>query len=63
MSVRELHNTMVITPEEVVLKEARDEENNTIISDYIPRNILPPQLKKLYVCDRVQASLRNKSSE
>ena len=33
VSVRELHNSMVIHPEEGGLKEERDEGNNVIISD------------------------------
>ena len=46
---RELHNIMVSTPEEGGLKEAGDEDNNIIISDYTLRSILPPQLNKMYV--------------
>ena len=33
VSVRELHNNTVSPPEEGVMKEARDEDNNIIISD------------------------------
>ena len=47
VSVRELHNIMVSPPEEVVLKEARDEGNNIIISDSTLLNILPPQIKNM----------------
>ena len=45
--VRELHNSIVVTPGEGALKEARDADNNIIISDSTLRNILPPQLKKM----------------
>ena len=38
---------MVNPTEEGGLKEARDAENNTIISDSTFRNILPPQMKKM----------------
>ena len=45
VSAQELHNKMVSTLEEGGLKEARDEENNIIISNYTLCNILPPKLK------------------
>ena len=45
--VRELHNSMVSPPEEGGLKEARDEENNIIISDSTLQNIISPQLKNM----------------
>ena len=38
---------MVSPPEEGVLKDTRDEENNIIISDSTKQNILPPQLKNM----------------
>ena len=47
VSVRELNNIMAIPPEEGVLKEAREEEDNIIISDSTLRNILPPQLNNM----------------
>ena len=47
VSVRELHNSMVSPPEEGLLKEARDEDNNIIIGYSTLRNILPPQLKNM----------------
>ena len=47
VSVRKLHNSMASTPEEGGLKEARDAENNIIISDSNLRNILPTQLKNI----------------
>ena len=47
VSVREIHNSMVSRPEVDGLKEARDEENNIIISDSTLRNIIPPQHKNL----------------
>ena len=43
VSVRELHNSMVIPPEEGGLKEERDEYKNIIISYSTLHNILPPQ--------------------
>ena len=47
VSVRELHNSMVIPPEEGELKEAIDTDNNFIISDSILCRILPPPKKKM----------------
>ena len=47
MFIQELHNSMVIKPEEGGLKEARYKENNFIISDSTLRNILPTQLKNM----------------
>ena len=47
VSAREIHNSMVIPPEECVLKKARDKENNIIISYSTLHNILPPQLKNM----------------
>ena len=47
VSVIELHNIMVISPEEGVIKEARDADNNIIISDSTLRNFLPPILKNM----------------
>ena len=38
--LRELHNSMIIQPEESRLKEERDAENNIIISDSTLLNIL-----------------------
>ena len=49
VSVRELHNIIVINPEEGGLKEAGYADNNIIIRDYTLRSILPPQLNKMYV--------------
>ena len=47
VSVIEVHNIIVIPTEESRLNEARDADNNIIISDSNSRNILPPQLKKM----------------
>ena len=47
VSVRELHNIMIIPHEEGVIKEARDAEDEIIMSDSILRNILAHQLKKI----------------
>ena len=41
-------NRIVIPPEEGGLKEARDEENNIIISNSTLGNIMTPQVKKMY---------------
>ena len=46
LSVIELHNILVSDPNDGGLKEARDDENNIIISDSTLRSLLPPQLKK-----------------
>ena len=45
--VWELHNSMAITPEEGGLKEARDADNNIIISDFTLYSIIPPNLNKM----------------
>ena len=47
VSARELHNSMVIPPEDGVIKEARDADNNIIISDSTLLSIVPAQLKKM----------------
>ena len=47
VSVRELHNSTVIPPEEGGLKEARYADNNTIIAASTLRNILPTQIKNM----------------
>ena len=43
VSVREIHNSLVIEPVDGGLKEARDAENNIIISDSTLCSLLPPQ--------------------
>ena len=45
VSVRELHNSLVSDPVDGGIKEARDAENNIIISEYILRSLLPPKFK------------------
>ena len=47
VSTRELHNSMVSPPEEFVIKEAIDVDNNVIINDSTLQSILPPQIKKI----------------
>ena len=47
VSVREIHNSLVIEPVDGGLKEARDAENNIIISDSTLCSLLPPQIKKI----------------
>ena len=50
VSVRELHNSLVIDPNDGGPKDARDEDGKIIISDSKLRSLLPPQFKKnLYV--------------
>ena len=47
VSARELHNSLVGYPEDGGIKEARDTDNNIIISDSTLRSLLPPQLKQV----------------
>ena len=47
VSVRELHNILVIDPNYGGLKDARDEDDNIIISDSTLHSLLPPQLKQM----------------
>ena len=47
VSAQKLHNSMVSTPEEGLLKEAIDVDNNIIISDSALCKILPPQINKM----------------
>ena len=47
VSVQELHNIMVIPPEEGGLNEARYADNNIIISDSTLLSINPPQLNNM----------------
>ena len=44
VSVRELHNKLVSATKDCGLKEARDEDDNIIISDSTLSSLLPPQL-------------------
>ena len=46
VSVIELHNSLVSDPNDGGIKDARDEENNIIISDSTLRSLLLPQLNK-----------------
>ena len=45
VSVIELHKKLVSNADNVGLKEARDENDNIIISDFTLRSLLPTQLK------------------
>ena len=45
VSVIELHNNLVSATIDGGLKEARDKDDNIIISDYTLNSLLPPQLK------------------
>ena len=47
VSVRELHNSLVSDPNNVGLKDARDEDGKIIISDSTLRSLLSPQLKQM----------------
>ena len=47
VSVRELHNSLVSDPNDGGLKDARDEDGKSIISDSTLRSLLPPQLKQM----------------
>ena len=46
VSVRELHNNLVSATKYGGVKEARDEDDNIIISDSTLRSLLPPQFLK-----------------
>ena len=46
VSAQKLHNSMVSPPEEGLLKEAIDVDNNIIISDTL-QSIIPRQLKNM----------------
>ena len=47
VSVWDLQNIIVIPPEECGVNNARDADNNTMISDYTLRSIIPPQFNKM----------------
>ena len=47
VSVREMHNSLVSDPNDGVIKNSRDEDDNIIISDSTLRSLLPPQLKQM----------------
>ena len=47
VSVRELHNILVIDPNDHVIKDDRDEDDNIVISNSKLRSLLPPQLKQM----------------
>ena len=47
VSVRELHNSLIIDPNDGGLKDARDEDDNIIISDSTFRSLFPPQIKQI----------------
>ena len=48
VSVIEQHNSLVSYPNDGGIKDARDEDDNIIISDSTFRSLLPPQLKQIY---------------
>ena len=45
VSVRELYNSLVSDTNYGGLQDARDEDGNIIISNFVLRSMLPPQLK------------------
>ena len=47
VSIREIYNRFVGKPEGGGIKEARDSENNIIISDYTLLSLFLPQQKKM----------------
>ena len=53
MSVRELHNSLVSDPNDVGLKDARDEDGKIIISDSTLHSLLPPQLKQMSARNKI----------
>ena len=55
VSIREIHNNLVINTIYGGLKEARDEDNNIIISDSTLRSLLTPQFKKYHQDTRLYA--------
>ena len=42
-----MHNSLVSDPNDGGLKDSRDEDNDTIISDSNLRSLLPPQLSQI----------------
>ena len=53
LSVRELHNSLVSNTNGGGIKDARDEDDNIIISDSTLRSLLSPQFKTMYACYKV----------
>ena len=47
VSVRELNNRLVIDKNDGGIKDARDKDDNIIISDSTLHSLLPPQLKQM----------------
>ena len=47
VSVRELHKSLVSDPNDGVIKDAREEDDNIIISDSTLCSMLPYQLKQM----------------
>ena len=48
VSVREIHNNIASAKKDGGIKEARDEDDNIIISDSTLRSLLSPQLKECH---------------
>ena len=53
VSVRELHNILVIDPNDGGMKDARDKDGKIIISDSTLRSLLPPQVKQMSACYKI----------
>ena len=53
LSVRELHNSLVSNTNGGGIKDARDEDDNIIITDSTLRSLLSPQFKTMYACYKV----------
>ena len=47
VSVREMNNSLVSDTNDFGPKYARDEDGNIIISNFVLRSMLPPQLKQM----------------
>ena len=47
VSIKELHNSLVSDTNDSGIKDARDEDDNIIISDSTLSSLLPPQLKQV----------------
>ena len=55
LSIRELHNSLVIDPNNGAIKDARDEDGNIIISDSTLHSLLPHQLKQISACYNIMS--------
>ena len=58
VSSRKLHNSLVSDPNYGGLKDAMDEDDNIIISDYTVCSLLSPQLKQMSARYRVMCDCK-----